>query len=111
MSGSLSDWREWVTQAWDKVAKGEIDKENIENITRDFLRPERILELYPEHPVSVQSGEQIQNVYEDRMNIQFGDGLIPFYVTGLSLNGQKECDGLFIRISSGVYICLTAEYF
>lgn len=96
-SGSLSDWREWVTEAWDKIAEGGIDEENI---TRDFLRPERISELYPEHPVSVQWGEQIQNVYEERVNIQFGDELVPFYLVDLSLDRQEGRNGLFIRISS-----------
>jgi superfamily II DNA or RNA helicase len=96
-SGSLSDWREWVTRAWDKIAKGGIDEENI---TRDFLRPERILELYKEHPVSVHWGEQIQNVYEERVSVQFGDELVPFYLVDLSLDRQEGRDGLFIRVSS-----------
>lgn len=97
-SGSLSDWREWATQAWDKIAKGGLDEGNI---TRDFLRPERISELYQEHPVSVHWGEQIQNVYEDRVSIQFGDELIPFYLVDLSLDRREGSDGLFIRVSSG----------
>lgn len=96
-SGSLSDWREWVTKAWDKVARGGIDEENI---TRDFLRPERITEPYQEHPVSVQWGEQIQNVWEERVNIQFGDVLVPFYLVDLSLDRLEGRDGLYIRISS-----------
>ncbi len=96
-SGSLADWREWVTKAWDKVARGGIDEENI---TRDFLRPERISELYQEHPVSVQWGEQIQNVWEERVNIQFGDTQVPFYLVDLSLDRQEGRDGLFIRVSS-----------
>ncbi|WP_290517533.1 DEAD/DEAH box helicase family protein [Alcanivorax sp.] len=96
-SGSLSDWREWVKQTWDKIAEGGIDEENI---TRDFLRPERISELYPEYSVSVQWGEQIQHVYEDRVNIQFGDELVPFYLVDLSLDRTGGRDGIFIRISS-----------
>lgn len=96
-SGSLSDWRQWVTLAWDKIAEGGIDEENI---TRDFLRPERISELYHGHPVSIQWGEQIQNVYEERVKIQFGTDLIPFYLVDLTIDRKKDRDGLFIRISS-----------
>lgn len=96
-SGSLSDWQEWVTRAWDKVVKGGIDEENI---TRDFLRPERIDGLYPEYPVSVQWGEQIQNVYEERVNIQFGERSTPFYLIDLTLDRQAGREGIYIRISS-----------
>lgn len=96
-AGSISDWCEWVTLAWDKVAKGGIDEANI---TRDFLRPERITELYSEHPISVQWGEQIQNVYEDKVNIQFGNLLVPFFLVNLSLEYRDEYNGIYIRITS-----------
>lgn len=96
-SGSLSDWREWVRTAWDKIAKGGIDEANI---TRDFLRPERIDQLYEEHPISVQWGEHIQNVYEERVNIQFGEVLAPFYLVNLSLVPSAGGDGIHVNICS-----------
>ncbi|RLP54974.1 MAG: DEAD/DEAH box helicase [Ketobacter sp.] len=96
-SGSLSDWREWVELAWDKVAKGGIDEANI---TRDFLRPENITKEYEQHPISVQWGEQIQNVYEDRVDIRFGDLTIPFYLVDLSLVYPEGEEGIFISVSS-----------
>jgi superfamily II DNA or RNA helicase len=97
-SGSLADWREWVTKSWDKVAQGGVDEANI---TRDFLRPERISERYAEHPVSVHWGELIQNVYEERVGIEFGDDLVPFYLVDISLDREKDNNhGIHVRVSS-----------
>lgn len=83
--GSISDWLNWVKAAWDKVTSGEVDEANI---TRDFLRPERITTPYSEYAISVQWGEHIQADPEDRVVILFGDTEIPLYLVDLRIASQ-----------------------
>ncbi len=51
--GSITDWCAWVKKAWDKVINGKSDEKNI---TRNFLRPVRLMQNYSSHPLSAQWG-------------------------------------------------------
>ena len=95
---SILEWMNWVDYAWEKVSAGGIDQDNI---TRDFLRPEKVTERYNSYPISIQWGEFIQNAYEDRVLICFGNQEIPFYMVDLTLSEHCEEGALKICISSG----------
>lgn len=97
---SILDWRNWVDYAWEKVATGGI---NQDNITSDFLRPEKITCRHKSYPISVQWGEFIQNSYEDRVMIFFGLNEVPFYLVDLALIKHTDEGPLKIRISAGEY--------
>lgn len=68
-AGSIADWLDWVKAACDKVAFGDTDEANI---TRNFLRPNRIEQPHNSKPISVQWGEQLQQRYEDTVHVYFG---------------------------------------
>jgi len=96
-SGSISDWIEWVQIAWDKVTSGDVDEANI---TRDFLRPERITEPYAEHAIAVLWGEHIQADPEDRVTLLFGETEVPLYLIDLKIISQGARRPYVIEISS-----------
>jgi len=96
-SGSISDWRDWVKTAWDKVAKGETDEANI---TRDFLRPKRLSEPHLEHAIAIQWGEHIQADPEENVIILFGDTEVPLYLVDLKILSQEKGRPYRIAISS-----------
>ncbi|WP_024300139.1 DEAD/DEAH box helicase [Methylomicrobium lacus] len=87
--GSIADWCGWVKKAWDKVITDVPDEENI---TRNFLRPERLREPYHGHPLSAQWGEQLLTAFEDKVDFYFGKKAVPFYLVDLKVDG-KENDG------------------
>ena len=96
-SGSISDWMDWAKIAWDKVIAGDIDEANI---TRDFLRPERITAPYNEHAVAIMWGEHIQADPEDRVTILFGEKEVPLYLIDLKILSQGLGQPYHIEISS-----------
>lgn len=83
--GSISEWSNWVTNAWDKIAEGNIDENNI---TRDFLRPQKIDNNYKEYACSISWGEHIQSSPEDRVIVQFGSAEIPLYMVDIEIINQ-----------------------
>ncbi len=104
--GSIADWRDWVTSAWDKVVNGNV---NDSNITRDFLRPQKIDINHPESPVSVQWGEMIQVVFEDSFFVIFGDEEIPLFQVDLSVRGGEN-HTVEILLSSDEYLSVYRLY-
>ncbi|MBW3225394.1 DEAD/DEAH box helicase family protein [Marinobacter adhaerens] len=94
-SGSLADWSDWVKGAWDKVAKGGMDEDNI---TRDFLRPEAITKHHSAWAISVQWGEQILSTYEERVDLCFGTKHEPFYLVDIALEQREECGEILISV-------------
>ena len=93
-SGSISDWMSWVKTAWDKVTDGDVDETNI---TRDFLRPQKITSPYSEYAIAVQWGEHIQADPEDGVMIVFGETEVPLYLVDLKIVSQGS--GLPYHIS------------
>ena len=88
-SGTISEWIDWCTRTWTKVAsEDELDS----NITRDFLRPEKLVQPYSSHPIAVQWGEQTQMGYSDKQFLVFGDVEIPIFLIDLEV-GEVGTDG------------------
>jgi superfamily II DNA or RNA helicase len=96
-SGSIPDWSDWVRTAWDKVNTGDIDESNI---TRDFLRPQKLENYYSLYACSVQWGEHIQADPEDKVTVLFGDVEIPLYLVDLKIVSQENGQPYHISISS-----------
>ena len=95
-SGSLSDWRDWVKSAWDKVENGGADDSNI---TRDFLRPERLEEKHSFRPVSIQWGEGIQRRQIESMSLVYGGNEVPIYLIDLKVSWDAE-ENILIHFES-----------
>jgi hypothetical protein len=68
-AGTVSEWITWTASTWAKVTS---DDDRGSNITRDFLRPEKIDGPHNSFPISVQWGEQAQMRYNDRQFVVFG---------------------------------------
>lgn len=96
-SGSIFDWTAWVKTAWDKVTSGEVDEMNI---TRDFLRPRRMVKYHDKYVIAVQWGEHIQADPEDRVMIVFGDVEVPLYLVELRIISQGNGEPYKISVSS-----------
>lgn len=62
-SGTISTWMEWCDRTWTKVTS---DVELDSNITRDFLRPQKLTAPHDAYPIAVQCGEQAQMRFSDR---------------------------------------------
>ena len=92
--GTISDWCDWAKKKWDKISLGPIDEENI---TRNFLRPQKLEHPYNEYPITAQWGEQLLMSYEDKVEFIFGNVATPFYQVDLKIY-QKDSDG-FVHIS------------
>lgn len=80
-SGSVAEWLQWVKSTWTKV---ESEDAATANVTRDFLRPQRLLAPHTSHPISAQWGEQVQTRMTDHQYLVFGDLQVP--VTFVDLN-------------------------
>ena len=99
-SGPISDWSAWAKTAWDKVTNGDVDEANI---TRDFLRPERIAEPYTEYAIAIQWGEHIQAEPEDRVMVLFGNAEVPLYLVDIQIVSQGVGQSYHIAISSDIF--------
>lgn len=97
-SHSIADWLEWSKRAWSKVHE---NSESTNNITRNFLRPKKMLGLYEKGvPISAQWGEYLLASYEDKISFIFdGDQEIPYYLVDLSVKLTEK--RLCIEVSSG----------
>jgi superfamily II DNA or RNA helicase len=82
--GSVTDWCEWAKKAWDKIFHSEID---LDNLTRNFLRPVPLLAPHTEHPISAQWGEYLLTSYEDKVDFHFGDKSAHLYLVDLKTDG------------------------
>ena len=108
--GSIADWLDWTRYTWAKVTASP-DQET--NITRDFLRPERISAPWPSPPIALQWGEQAQMGLNDRQSVGFDGALIPVFLVDLDIAGTDADGGILLRIASGtlvsIYRLLIAE--
>ncbi len=85
-SGTLADWLDWVKNAWDKVANGSTDETNI---TRDFLRPTKIVNAHNSKPISIQWGEQLQQRFEEGVRVYFGEAHQYLYEIDLKVDWNE----------------------
>lgn len=93
-AGSIADWLLWVKAAWDKVVSGASDEANI---TRDFLRPQKIDTPHTHMPISVQWGEHLQQRNEEGARIFFGAKQLYLYEVDLKVTWDEQtCNPIVI---------------
>lgn len=97
-AGSISDWLGWVTAAWDKVVSSDVDEANI---TRDFLRPTRIVTPHKYKPVSSQWGEHLQQRFDDNVRIYFGKDFYYLYEVDLKVDWNEVDQSPILIFESG----------
>lgn len=103
-SGTIAQWIDWTKKTWDKVSTEE--SLDVANITNNFLRPHKINEPYPEYPISVQWGEQIQSRYSEQF-IVFGAIEVPLYLIEIRISDVKSDGEIIIQLS---YDAASSEY-
>lgn len=86
-AGSIADWLLWVKAAWDKVVSGDSDDANI---TRDFLRPQKLNNPHTHKPISVQWGEHLQQRNEEGVRIYFGSTSYYLYEVDLKVTWDEQ---------------------
>jgi len=96
-TGSIADWIRWTNATWGKITS---DHEPISNITRDFLRPEKLEKPHHSVPISVQWGEQAQMRFNDRQFVVFDDKEVALFAVDLELGAVASDGPITIRIVS-----------
>lgn len=96
-TGSIAEWVRWTSTTWSKVSS---EHEQISNIIRDFLRPEKLKKPHKSVPIAVQWGEQAQMRFNDRQFVSFGGSEVAVFAIDLEI-GEVTLDGaITIRIVS-----------
>ena len=103
-SGAVSDWIEWTNSTWAKVTSS-TDTER--NITKDFLRPQKIDGPHDSFPIAVQWGEQAQTRFNDRQFVVFGETEIQVFAVDLLISNVTSNGNIDIRLSSDLF---SSEY-
>ena len=88
----------WTATTWAKVTSE--DKLGT-NITRDFLRPQRMDGPHASHPIAAQWGEQAQMRQSDRQAIIFGGSEVPLIMV--------DVDIAEVTVDGAITLRLTAE--
>ncbi|PJB73627.1 MAG: DEAD/DEAH box helicase [Alphaproteobacteria bacterium CG_4_9_14_3_um_filter_47_13] len=104
-SGTISEWLSWCSRTWLKVTN-ETDMD-VTNITRDFLRPKKLIQPYPSWPIAVQWGERAQMGFNDKQFILFGAVEVPLFLIDLEISSVEEDHSCVVRIASDGY---SSEY-
>jgi superfamily II DNA or RNA helicase len=81
-SGTIDDWVSWCQQTYKKLMDQSSDSSNI---TRDFLRPQKLLALYDVPPIAVQWGEYLQSSFSDHLAVLFNGNEVPLYLAGVEI--------------------------
>jgi superfamily II DNA or RNA helicase len=95
-SGTIAQWIDWTDATWAKVSS---EAEDDKNITRDFLRPEKMDKPLDVEPIAVQWGEQAQMALSDQW-VCFGETQVPLFAVDLDAAGREEDGSILIRIVS-----------
>ena len=99
--GSIADWLDWTRYTWGKVTASH-DAET--NITRDFLRPERIDAPWTSPPIALQWGEQAQMRLNGRQFVGFNGTLVPLFLIDLDIAGTDDDGAILLRLTSGTLV-------
>lgn len=86
-AGSVADWCEWAKKAWDKIFHSEVD---LNNLTKNFLRPAPLLAPHTAHPISAQWGENLLTAFEDKVEFHFGEKSVHLYLVDLKTDGKFD---------------------
>ena len=96
-SGTISEWINWTATTWAKVTS----EDQLEsNITKDFLRPERMLKPHGSYPLSVQWGEQAQMRLNDRQFVLLGSTEYPLFMVDLAIDSVAADGSIVIGITT-----------
>lgn len=99
-AGTISQWIEWTEQTWRKVS----DEDDVDaNITRDFLRPQKLEQPYGSFPISVEWGEQAQMGFSDKQFVEFGGVQVPFFLVDIDIEEVDDQGGISLRFSSDTH--------
>lgn len=98
-NGSIADWVKWTEVIWGKVAT---DDELAPNITRNFLRPQKLKAPHDSLPIAVQWGEQAQLAFNDRQFVGFGDVEVAVYEIDLHVGEVTPEGHIGIRVVSDI---------
>ena len=95
-AGTIAEWVEWCGRTWQKVSADDADAPNI---TRDFLRPIRLLSPHNSYPIAVEWGEHAQMAFSDQF-VLFGDKSVPLYLVNLEVVNVEDDKSIDIRITA-----------
>lgn len=96
-TGTVSEWMEWTATTWAKVTS---EDQRGTNITRDFLRPQRMDGPHSSHPIAVQWGEQAQMRQSDRQAILFGGVEVPLIMVDVEIADVSVDGEVTLRLSA-----------
>ena len=99
-SGSINDWINWCKGTYTKLS--DVTGDNA-NITRDFLRPLKLENLYSAPPISAQWGEYFQSSFSDYLAVLFGDEEVPLYRADIELLDLDGLDTIQFAIISEIH--------
>lgn len=99
--GSVAEWLDWVKFTWSKVTATHSEETNI---TRDFLRPERLEKPWESPPIALQWGEQAQLRLNDRQFIGFDKTMIPLFLVDLDIEDTEDDGSILLRIVSDTLV-------
>ncbi len=96
-NGSIQDWIEWCDKTWKKV---NTEDSGESNITKDFLRPNKLSTPYECPAISAQWGEHLQNNFSNNVYVLFGESEyylfeVDICIENISIDGEIE-----LKISS-----------
>jgi superfamily II DNA or RNA helicase len=96
-TGTVSEWMGWTATTWAKVTSE--DKLGT-NITRDFLRPQRMDGPHVSHPIAAQWGEQAQMRQSNRQAIVFGATEVPLIMVDVEITDVTVDGGITLRLGA-----------
>ena len=96
-TGTVSEWMEWTATTWAKVTS---EDQLGTNITRDFLRPQRMDGPHASHPIAAQWGEQAQMRQSDRQAIIFGESEVPLIMVDVDIAEVTVDGAITLRLAA-----------
>ncbi len=81
-NGSIDDWLIWCKRTYTKLVD---DSGRNSNITRDFLRPQKLTAFYKEPPIAVQWGEYLQSSFSEYLAVFFNGVEVPLYLADVEI--------------------------
>lgn len=86
-NGSIAEWLAWVDRTWKKVDTETTDSSNI---TRDFLRPQKLSKPHGSYPIGLQWGENAQMRLNDHQVLHFGPIKVPAHHVDLAVEPSDD---------------------
>jgi len=103
-TGTVADWISWTSSTWAKVTS---EDQLGTNITRDFLRPQKMDQPHDSAAIAAQWGEQAQMRQSDQQAVVFGSTAIPVVFVDLEVVNSDASSPVTFRLSTGG---MTSDY-